>query len=135
MENQPEISIALTSGFLISTLGTDAVRTSFSMEALSCSILAFSGSLNLLMNFPLKCHSFLPSPHSSLLWSGASHHSSISTFISSSFHPERHRGFGVSFESIWVFTNAEFSSENPGKSTKWRGEWEIFEWVEDKGWL
>uniref|UniRef100_A0A9I9EJJ8 Uncharacterized protein n=1 Tax=Cucumis melo TaxID=3656 RepID=A0A9I9EJJ8_CUCME len=43
----------LISGFFPSTLGTATVRTPFSMLAFTSSTLAFSGSLNLLMNCPL----------------------------------------------------------------------------------
>ncbi|KAG0551796.1 hypothetical protein BDA96_01G453900 [Sorghum bicolor] len=42
-----------TSGFLTSSLGTVTVSTPFSMAALICSVLAFSGSRNLRRNLPL----------------------------------------------------------------------------------
>uniref|UniRef100_A0A2P2IR20 Heat-shock protein n=1 Tax=Rhizophora mucronata TaxID=61149 RepID=A0A2P2IR20_RHIMU len=45
--------MAFTSGLLTSTLGTVTVRTPFSIEALTWSTLAFSGSRNLLRNLPL----------------------------------------------------------------------------------
>uniref|UniRef100_A0A0D9Z548 Uncharacterized protein n=1 Tax=Oryza glumipatula TaxID=40148 RepID=A0A0D9Z548_9ORYZ len=50
----------LTSGFLGSSLGTVTVSTPFSMDALICSGLVFSGSRNLRRNLPLlrstRCH-------------------------------------------------------------------------------
>ncbi|CAN1150642.1 hypothetical protein LINPERPRIM_LOCUS18089, partial [Linum perenne] len=111
--------IALTSGFLTSALGTVTVSTPFSIDALTSSIFAFSGSLNLLMNFPLLlstlCHvSFLSSFStflSPLICSTRS--SSTSTLTSSFFSPGMSAlntcASGVSFQSILVFTKAEFS--------------------------
>jgi len=108
----------LTSGFLTSSFGTVTVRTPFSIEAFTSFTFAFSGNLNLLTNFPLlrstRCHfSFLSSFStflSPLIWRTLS--SSISTFTSSFFSP-RMSAFktcasGVSFQSTWVLTNAEF---------------------------
>ncbi|CAN0854580.1 hypothetical protein LINGRAHAP2_LOCUS5951, partial [Linum grandiflorum] len=101
--------MALTSGFLTSALGTVTVSTPFSIAALTSSILAFSGSLNLLTNFPLLlstlCHlSFLSSFStflSPLICSTRS--SSTSTLISSFFSPGRSAlntcASGVSFQS------------------------------------
>ncbi|KAJ7947013.1 Proline transporter 1 [Quillaja saponaria] len=116
--------MALASGFLTSSLGTVTVRTPFSIEALTRSTFAFSGSLNLLKNFPLllstRCHvSFLSSFStflSPLIWRTLS--SSISILTSSFLSPGRSAlntwASGVSFQSIRVFAKAEFSRENSG---------------------
>ncbi|CAN1167062.1 hypothetical protein LINPERPRIM_LOCUS34581, partial [Linum perenne] len=118
--------IALTSGFLTSTFGTVTVSTPFSIAAFTSSIFAFSGSLNLLTNFPLLlstlCHvSFLSSFStflSPLICSTRS--SSTSTFTSSFFIPGRSAlntcASGVSFQSIRVLANAEFSPVERGRS-------------------
>lgn len=63
--------MALTSGLSEMTLGTVTVKTPYSMLALTWSILAFSGSLNLLRNWPLdlstRCHVSLLASTSFLL--------------------------------------------------------------------
>ncbi|WVZ56397.1 hypothetical protein U9M48_006936 [Paspalum notatum var. saurae] len=90
---EPVIWTGLTSGFLASSLGTVTVSTPFSMDALICSVFAFSGSLNRRRNLPLLrstlCHlsffsscSLLRSP---LIWRTLP--SSISTLTSSFFSP------------------------------------------------
>ena len=112
----------LTSGFFTSTLGTVTVRTPFSIEALIWSIFAFSGSLNLLKNFPLLRYNLcLVSFFSSfstflslLIYSTLS--SSTSTFTSSLLSPGRSTlntwASRVSFQSTRVSTKAEVSFAN-----------------------
>nr|CAB3496390.1 unnamed protein product [Digitaria exilis] len=111
--------MALTSGFLASSLGTVTVSTPFSMDALICSVLAFSGSLNLRRNLPLlrstRCHwSFFSSRsllRSPLIWRTLP--SSISTFTSSFFSPGTSAlktwASGVSFQSMRAPANAAVS--------------------------
>jgi len=114
--------MALTSAFLTSSLGTVTVRTPFSIEAFTSFIFAFSGNLNLLMNFPLlrstRCHlsslSSFSTFRSPLIWRTLS--SSTSTLTSSFFSPGMSAlktcASGVSFQSTWVLTNAEFWRES-----------------------
>ncbi|KAJ6897054.1 hypothetical protein NC651_023060 [Populus alba x Populus x berolinensis] len=116
---------------LTSSLGTVTVRTPFSIEALIWSILAFSGSRNLLENLPLlrstRCHvSFLSSFSTflcPLIWSTLS--SSISTFTSSFLSPGRSAlktwASGVSLQSMRVFTKAGFSRERRGFEEEMKG--------------
>ena len=111
--------MALTSGFFSSTLGTVTVSTPFSMLALTSSIFAFWGNLNLLKNLPLllstRCHfSFFSSCSlflSPLIWRTLP--SSTSTFTSSFFSPGRSAlktwASGVSFQSIRALANEEVS--------------------------
>ena len=109
--------MALTLGFFTSSFGTVTVSTPFSMLALTSSIFAFSGSLNLRRNFPLLlsiwCHfpflsscSLLLSP---LIWS--TRPSSTSTVTSSFFNPGRSAlkmwASGVSFQSQLVLEKAD----------------------------
>ncbi|KVI11914.1 hypothetical protein Ccrd_009654, partial [Cynara cardunculus var. scolymus] len=108
-----------TTGFFTSSFGTVIVSTPFSIEAFTCSNFAFSGNLNLLVNFPLLrstlCHvSFLSSFStflSPLICKILS--SSTSTFTSSFLIPGRSAlktcASGVSFQSTRVFTKAEVS--------------------------
>ena len=112
------------SGFFTSILGTVTVSTPFSMLAFTSSTFAFSGSLNLLMNFPLLrsilCHlSFFSS--CSLLLSPLicrTPPSSISTFTSSFLIPGRSAlntwASGVSFQSMRVLAKAEVSRAEEG---------------------
>ena len=122
VESQPVISMALTSGFLTSSLGTVTVKTPFSILALTWSSFAFPGNLNLLKNFPLDlstlCHlSFFSSL--SLLLSPLickTLPSSNSTLTSSFFRPGRSAlktwASGVSFQSMRVLANAVVSLAN-----------------------
>ncbi|KAK2975661.1 hypothetical protein RJ640_025957 [Escallonia rubra] len=113
------MSMALTSGFFPSSLGTVTVSTPFSMAAFTWSILAFSGSLNRRTNLPLllstRCHlsvfsscSLLRSP---LTWITLP--SSTSTFTSSFFNPGRSTlttcASGVSFQSTRGLATAAVS--------------------------
>lgn len=113
------MAMVLTSGLFTSSLGTVTVRTPFSMVALTCSTLAFSGSRNRLKNLPLllstRCHLSFFSSFSLLLcpliWRTLP--SSTSTFTSSFFSPGRSAlntwALGVSFQSIRVFAIAAVS--------------------------
>ncbi|BAS70261.1 Os01g0136050, partial [Oryza sativa Japonica Group] len=117
--SQPEISMAFTSGFLTSALGTVTVSTPFSMLAFTWSTLAFSGSLNRRMNCPLlrstRCHlSFLSSfslLRCPLITSTLP--SSTSTFTSSFLTPGRSAlktcDSGVSFQSTRALAKAAVS--------------------------
>lgn len=115
-----------TSGFLTSTLGTVTVSTPSSIAAFTCSTLAFSGNLNLLVNLPLlrsnRCHvsplssfSYLLSP---LIWRIRS--SSTSTFTSSFFSPGTSAfitcAFEVSFQSMFACANDDVSEGNPSRT-------------------
>ena len=116
---QPLIWILFTSGFFSGTFGTVTVRTPFSIEALTSSSLAFSGSQNLLKNLPrplsTRCHlSFLSSFStllSPLIWSTLP--SSTSTFTSSFFSPGKSAlntcASGVSFQSTRALAKVETS--------------------------
>ncbi|KAJ9548311.1 hypothetical protein OSB04_020854 [Centaurea solstitialis] len=124
----------LCQGFFTSSFGTVIVSTPFSIEAFTSFNFAFSGNLNLLVNFPLLrstlCHvSFLSSFStflSPLICRIMS--SSTSTFTSSFLIPGRSAlntcASGVSFQSTRVFTKAEVSLEasddevGKGKSLK-----------------
>ncbi|XBH85837.1 hypothetical protein VPH35_073645 [Triticum aestivum] len=114
----------LTSGFLASSLGTVTVSTPFSMDAFTCSALAFSGSLNLRRNLPLlrstRCHVSVFSScslfRSPLIWRMLP--SSTSTFTSSFFSPGTSAlntcATGVSFQSIRAPAKATVSEEVRG---------------------
>uniref|UniRef100_A0A0A0KSC0 Uncharacterized protein n=1 Tax=Cucumis sativus TaxID=3659 RepID=A0A0A0KSC0_CUCSA len=122
------MSMDLISGFFSSILGTITVRTPFSMLAFTSSTLAFSGSLNLLMNFPqlrsILCHlSFFSS--CSLLLSPLickTLPSSTSTLTSSFLIPGRSAlkmwACGVSFQSMRVLAKAEVSRAEEGALAK-----------------
>ena len=109
------MSMALTSGFLTSALGTITVRTPFSMPAFTSSTFTFSGNLNHRMNLPLlrstRCHLSFFSSFSMLLSPLICSilPSSTSTFTSSFFTPGRSAlktwASGVSFQSMRVFAN------------------------------
>ncbi|KAJ9548312.1 hypothetical protein OSB04_020855 [Centaurea solstitialis] len=121
----------LTSGFLTSSFGTVIVSTPFSIEAFTSFNFAFSGNLNLLVNFPLLlstlCHvSFLSSFStflSPLICRILS--SSTSTFTSSFLIPGRSAlntcASGVSFQSTRVFTKAEVSLEASNEEVGLKG--------------
>ncbi|XBI15173.1 hypothetical protein VPH35_057639 [Triticum aestivum] len=116
---QTEISMAFTSGFLTSALGTVTVSTPFSSPAFTSPTLASSGSRNRLTNLPLlrstRCHlSFLSSSsfvRSPLTTSTLP--SSTSTLTSSFFTPGRSAlktcASGVSFQSTRALANAAVS--------------------------
>ena len=133
--SQPEISMALTSGFLTSALGTVTVRTPFSMAAFTSSTFTFSGNLNRLMNGPLlrstRCHLSFFSSFSTLLSPLICKilPSSTSTFNSSFFTPGRSAlktwASGVSFQSMRVFANDAVSPGTdrapPMNGKSWNG--------------
>ncbi|BAF11577.1 Os03g0267100 [Oryza sativa Japonica Group] len=115
----------LTSGFLGSSLGTVTVSTPFSMDALICSGLVFSGRRNLRRNLPLlrstRCHlsdfsscSLLRSPLICRMLP-----SSTSTLTSSFFSPGTSAlntcTSGVSFQSMRAPAKAAASELARGK--------------------
>ncbi|KAL3838457.1 hypothetical protein ACJIZ3_023048 [Penstemon smallii] len=123
------MSIALTSGFFTSALGTVTVRTPFSILAFISSNFAFSGSLKRRRNLPLllstRCHlSFFSSCSlflSPLICSTLP--SSTSTFTSSFFSPGTSAlntcASGVSFQSIRAPAKDDTSRAGPDAFASW----------------
>ncbi|MQM03126.1 hypothetical protein Taro_035901 [Colocasia esculenta] len=128
--SQPEISIALTSGFFTSSLGTVTVSTPFSMEAFTWSTWAFSGSRNRLTKLPplrsIRCQVSVFSSFSLRLWPliWRIRPSSTSTFTSSLLTPGRSAlntwASGVSFQSTRALAKAEVSEFQPRKGVRGR---------------